>query len=112
LFLKSSRRETAADPFWPPSGASYDHYKFQAVVARTVHARPAREMASGDHAGPWTRLPIRNERKPLAEIVLCNLFILLGTVRSDNNSNSEGVHHLNFVEALAPTLVWFDFLHG
>jgi len=81
-------------------------------VARTVHARPAREMASGDHAGPWTRLPIRNKRKPLAEIVLCNLFILLGTVRSDNNSNSEGVHHLDFVEALAPTLVAIGLVGG
>jgi hypothetical protein len=55
---------------------------------------------------------IRDEPISPAEIAFRDFFVDVSTVRSDDNSNSEGVDHLNFVEAIVPTLIWFDFLHG
>ena len=47
----------------------------------------------------------------LAEIVLRNLFVKIGTLRSNDNSYSEGADYLNSVEPGAPSLVRFNLLH-
>jgi len=55
---------------------------------------------------------IRDEPISPAKIILRNLFVGVSAVRPNDNSHSESVDHLNFVEALVPTLIWLYFLHG
>ena len=62
-----------------------------------------------DHAN--SQLPTRHERKAFAEFILGDFLIGLGTASADSDSNSESVGYLNVIDALTPTLVWFDFFH-
>jgi hypothetical protein len=79
---------------------------------------PGGEVAAGVHPllnrkaiRSNSRLPIRYKRKPLTEIILGDLLIGLGTASADSNSDPESIGYLNFIAALAPTLVRSDFFH-
>jgi hypothetical protein len=67
-------------------------------------AEPAKDQAN-------SQLPTRHERKAFAEFILGDFLIGLGTASADSDSNSESVGYLNLIDALTPTLVWFDFFH-
>ena len=58
-----------------------------------------------------TRNYLPHERKAFAEFILGDFLIGLGTASADSDSNSESVSYLNLIDALTPTLVWFNFFH-
>jgi hypothetical protein len=53
-------------------------------------------------------LPTRDMSR---EFILGDFLIGLSTASADSDSNSESVGYLNLIDALTPTLVWFNFFH-